>query len=278
MRELPKPIFKKIILPFAIILCIKHHSEAQTDSIAFVFQDAIENAVANNDDNAFDYDTQFEHLQDFVRHPLNINKAAASDFENLKLLSSEQIQRIIQHRVKYGLYFTLYELQSVLDLDIIRRILPFITVDGDLDDYQLPIREWFKRGKNDLFLRTERRLEASKGFKKDVSEGGFTGDRFKTYLRYRYSFGNRLSYGVTLEKDAGEKWRPNLDFTSFHFKIKNPIKGINTLVLGDYAISLGQGLIHENGFNLGKSALVLSIEKNENSTRLRKIKSVEILY
>jgi hypothetical protein len=263
MSELTKPIFPKTILLFTFILSFKHHSEGQTDSIAFVFQDAIENSVANNDDNAFDYDTQFEHLKDFVRHPLNINKANFEDFENLKLLSSEQIQRIIQYRVKYGLYFTLYELQSILDLDIIHRILPFITVDGDLDDYQLPIKEWFKRGKNDAFIRMERRLEASKGFLKDISEGGFTGDRFKTYMRYRYSFGNRLSYGITLEKDAGEKWRPNLDFTSFHFKIKNPIKGINTLALGDYAISLGQGLIHENGFNLGKSALVLSIEKNE---------------
>ena len=177
MSELPKPIFKKTILLFVAILCFKHHSDGQTDSIAFVFQDAIENAVANNDDNAFDYDTQFEHLQDYVRHPLNINKATIADFENIKLLSSEQIQRIIQHRVKYGFYFTLYELQSVLDLDIIRRILPFITVDGDLDDFQLPMKEWFKRGKNDLFLRSEHRLEASKGFQKDVSEGGFEGDR-----------------------------------------------------------------------------------------------------
>ncbi len=229
----------------------------QMDSIAFVFQDAIESTVAANDDNAFDYDTEFDYLQEFILHPININKAPRTDFENLKLLTPNQITAILEHREKQGNYMTLLELQSVLDIETIRRILPFIMVDGDFDDYHLPFREWLKRGKNEIIARYERRLEKAKGYL-----GAYIGDANKFYTRYRFSFANRLSYGLTFEKDAGEPYSPFLDFYSFHLKINNIIKGVKTLCLGDYSASLGQGLIHENGFNLGKSALALSIEKN----------------
>ena len=267
MSQLTNPI----TLCFLLALLSHNYIYAQPDSISYVFQDAIENAVAANDDNAFDYDTEFESLQDFIRHPININKAVQSDFEQLKLLSNDQISAILKHRNQQGLYFTLYELQSVLDLNTIQRILPFITVDNDLNDYQLPVNQWFKRGKNDVFVRLDRRLEKSKGFlrpesgsntPKGINEGAYLGDANKLYARYRYSFGNKLSYGITLEKDAGERLNSKLDFVSFHFQINNMYKGLKALCLGDYSVSLGQGLIHENGFSLGKSAMVLSIEKN----------------
>ena len=261
MSQLTNPITLCVLLA----LLSHNYMYAQPDSISFVFQDAIENAVAANEDNPFEYDTEFESLQDFIRHPININKAAQSDFEQLKLLTTEQIIAILKHRNQQGLYFTLYELQSVLDLNTIQRILPFITVDNDLADYQLPLNQWFKRGKNDVFVRWDRRLEKAKGFLKPESgsntEGVYLGDANKLYARYRYSFGNKLSYGITLEKDAGERLNSKLDFISFHFQINNMYKGLKTLCLGDYSVSLGQGLIHENGFNLGKSALVLSTEK-----------------
>ena len=57
----------------------------QTDSLIFSYQDAIENAVAANEDASFDYDTEFEYLQDYICKPLNINRAKATDFQNLRL-------------------------------------------------------------------------------------------------------------------------------------------------------------------------------------------------
>lgn len=236
---------------------------AQSDSIGYVFADAIEQSVAANDDNTFDYDTEFEHLQDFIRHPININKAAKSDFEQLKILTLDQINLILNHREKQGNYIALLELQSVLDLETIHRILPFVTCDGALNDFQMPLKDWFKKGKNEAFLRWERRLETAKGYLKPNTEGGYLGEKDKLYMRYRYSFGTRLSYGFTLEKDAGEAFGTSVfDFWSAHFKINPKHKVLKTIVLGDYSVALGQGLIHDNGFNLGKSALVLSIEKN----------------
>ncbi len=244
---------------FFIFLSEKIHAQQEvSDSLGYVFNDAIEQTVAANEDNPFDYDTEFEHLQDFLRNPLNINKALREDFYQLGLLSDGEIDLILAHRGKNDNYLTLLEMQGILGLETLMRILPFITVDDQLDAFQVPRNQWFKRGKYDYFARFERRLEVSEGYKKPDSLGGFLGSGNKLYTRFRYQFGKQVSYGFTLEKDAGEK---GLDFWSAHFKLKIKHKVLKTIYLGDFAASLGQGLIHFNGFNLGKSSVVLSVEK-----------------
>jgi hypothetical protein len=194
---------------------------------------------------------------------LNVNKATAADFEKLRLLSVEQIKAIIHHRTQYGKYMDLLELQTTLPLPLLRKILPFIMVDGDYNDFQVPVRDWFKLGKNDVCIRFERRLERAKGYKQAGSESHFLGDPNRLYTRFRYAFGNHLSYGFTLDKDAGESFKKSgFDFYSAYFQITDAHKVFKIIVLGDYSISLGQGLIHENGFALNKSALVLNVEKD----------------
>ena len=246
-----------------IFYCPFAFSQNALDSLSFSYQDAIENTVAANADAGFDYDTEFEHLADFIRHPLSINRASATDFQGLRLLAAEQITNIIAHRGKYKNYVSLLELQPVLDLPTIHKILPFVTVENEIGDFLTPVREWFKRGKNDAFVRYERRLEPAAGFKRPYTEGGYLGDPNRVYMRYRYSFGQHLSYGFTLKKDAGEPyWDKGVDFASFHFKMSGINKTLKDIVLGDYTVALGQGLIHQNGFAIGKSALVLNVEKN----------------
>jgi Helix-hairpin-helix motif len=256
MRQLNTP---SVIALFLALFCVLKTTFGQTDSLLYSYQDAIENTVAANGDATFDYDAEFQHLSDFIRKPLNINKATAAEFEKLRLLSAAQIKAIIYHRTHYGKYMDLLELQTTLPLPLLRKILPFIMVDGDFNDFQIPVRDWFKLGKNDVITRFERRLEPAKGYAGD----NYLGDANRIYTRYRYAFGNHLSYGFTLEKDAGETFRKSgFDFYSAHFQITDAHKLFKVIALGDYSISLGQGLIHENGFALNKSALVLNIKKD----------------
>jgi hypothetical protein len=259
MRQLKPPS----VLALFLIFFTFQNAFSQADSLLYSYQDAIENSVSANGDAAFDYDTEFEYLQDFIRKPLNINGATASEFEKLRLLSAEQIATLINHRNKHGKFMDLMELQSIFTLILIKKLTPFIYCDNDFNDFQIPVKQWFKLGKNDVITRFERRIEQAKGYKKSGEEGGFMGDPNKIYARFRYAFGTRLSYGFTLKKDAGEAFnKSGFDFNSLHFQITDAHKVFKTIVLGDYTVSLGQGLIHENGFALGKSALVLSVEKD----------------
>lgn len=252
-------------LPLAIWFVFSLNKvQAQIDSLNYTFSDAVEQSVAANGDNPFKFDAEFEFLSDFIRQPIDLNTATQEDFSKLRLLRSEQIDALIKHRTIYSKFIALEELQTELDLNTIKKILPFITVAGDFRDFQLPMREWFRKGENTMQMRWSRRLETSFGFR----YGKYLGDPNDLYLRYRYHFGQRLSYGITLQKDAGEKiWNKGVDFMSAHFYIAdfNPI--IKAFCLGDFGVTMGQGLIHSDGFNIGKSALVLNIEKNEPKLR-----------
>ena len=252
-------------LPIAIWCVFSFYRvQAQIDSLNFTYTDAIEQNVAANGDNPFKFDAEFEYLSDFIRHPLDLNAATREDFAQLRMLNSTQIESLIKHRILYGNYIALEELQTELDLNTIKKILPFVTVKGDFTDYQLPMRQWFGKGENALQTRWSRRLETSVGFR----YGKYLGDPNDLYLRYRYHFGQRLSYGITLQKDPGEKiWSNSIDFMSAHFFIAdfNPV--VKTFCLGDFGVTMGQGLIHSDGFSIGKSALVLDIEKNESKLR-----------
>jgi hypothetical protein len=264
MRQLNPPSVKMLFLTLFCAFFFFKTAFGQADSLLYSYQDAIENNVAANGDATFDYDAEFQYLSDYIRKPLNINKATTAEFEKLRILSDVQIKAIIHHRTYYGKYMDLLELQTTLPLPLLRKILPFIMVDGDFDDFQIPVRDWFKLGNNDFCTRFERRLERAKGYEK----GNYLGDANRIYTRFRYAFGNRLSYGFTLEKDAGETFRKSgFDFYSAHFQITDAHKLFKTIVLGDYSISLAQGLIHENGFAINKSALVLNIEKDAPSLR-----------
>jgi hypothetical protein len=76
-------------------------------------------------------------------------------------------------------------------------------------------------------------------------------------FRYTYKFKNLLQYGVTAEKDPGEK---NIDFYSFHFFARQP-GTIKTFALGDYSVKLGQGLIQWQGPGLKKGAGILFVKR-----------------
>ena len=73
---------------------------------------------------------------------------------------------------------------------------------------------------------------------------------------YRNLKFNDLHAGVSFEKDIGEK--NILDFSSFFFQ-KEHLSVFKKVVVGDYLIAMGQGLVHWNGYAFGKNAQILSI-------------------
>ena len=85
-------------------------------------------------------------------------------------------------------------------------------------------------------------------------------------MRYKWQSGNYLKFGIIAEKDAGETivWNQKTkiaDHVSIYGQLKK-WRRINNLIIGDYAVSFGQGLIIHNGFGAGKSTMVMNIKKN----------------
>ena len=83
-------------------------------------------------------------------------------------------------------------------------------------------------------------------------------------LRYSFRYGDRLQVGVTGEKDAGEPFfalhdRQGYDYYSFYLLLKGWGR-LETLAVGNYRVSFGQGLVLGNGFGLGKTFSLATAE------------------
>lgn len=189
-----------------------------------------------------------ESLYQLYLHPLDINRANSEELAALYLLSPPQINAILRHREEFGDFLSIYELQSIeeLDLDIIRQILPFLEVKYHLSGKTLAAG--IARASDHYFvLRNQQTIEKSQGF----LEKKYLGSPQHLYARYRLSHPKDFQIGLIVEKDAGEK--NYLDYYTFHAQIRD--KGrLKNLVIGDYQMQFGQGLTTAAGFALGKSS------------------------
>ncbi|OWY19231.1 helix-hairpin-helix domain-containing protein [Sphingobacteriales bacterium UPWRP_1] len=232
----------------------------------------IENLTEDTEDAEVDYDTDQERLYDYLQSPVNLNKASYEDLADLGLLSETQINGILNYRETVGKFITEYELQSVpeLDLETCRRISPFVTA-GELDDYNIPFYKLMYEGQNQVFMRWQRVLEEQAGYVSDTLTDGsvapvYKGSPYRLYARYRYNYGNKISYGVTAEKDPGEEFfkgsqKRGFDFYSAHLYLRN-IGPFKHIALGDYELRLGQGLIAWTGLAFRKGSFVMNIARN----------------
>lgn len=221
-----------------------------------------------------DYTTLFEDLSWYYDHPINLNNTTADELRRLYLLTEFQVAAIIDYRRKYGDFITIYELRGIelLDRYAIDLILPFVKVAPSGEKDKLEWGNVFKYGRHDLFLRYQRVLEEREGFS-EISDSAlaanpnsrYLGNPDRYYTRYRFRYRDRISFGVTMEKDPGEEFfngtnKYGFDFYSMHAFYRS--KGVvRQLALGDFQVEFGQGLTAWSGLAFGKSALVLSSKR-----------------
>jgi hypothetical protein len=229
-------------------------------------QDIIENNAQQTETETFDYDAYIDELENFKKHPINLNKATAEELNDFPLLNALQIAALLDHIERYGKLISIYELQGIPGFDVllIQRMLPYVFVDSDVKDVQVTWKKLFTKGNVVFISRYKQTLEKSAGYKR--SDGtGYLGNPANLFLRFRYTYGSKLSYGFTAEKDAGEEFfkgsnKKGFDYYSGHFFLRN-VKQLKALALGDYEVRLGQGLIMWSGFGFRKSPMVMNIKR-----------------
>ena len=274
-----------LLFCFSFILILLHAQRDTLPDNTFpnLNEQRLEDLFENSDgEGDFDFNTVFEALDIYRKNPLNINKASDEDFRDMGLLSDVQISNLLNYREQLNGFISIYELQAIpgLDLATIRRLIPFITLNKDVDDFQATFKEMFTNGDNEIYLRWTRVLENQKGYEpleENPDSSRYLGDPNQFYLRYRHIYSNRLSVGFTAEKDRGEEFfkgsnKNGFDYYSAHFFLKDYNKKIKAIAIGDYIANFGQGMILFAGFGYGKSSLVTSVRRGGRS--LRKYSSV----
>lgn len=233
-----------------------------------VVEQQLENLTQASDDATTEDDSYLQELVQYIKDPINLNYADKGQLQELKILTPIQISNLMLYKKLLGNFISIYELQAIpdWDVDLIRRLRPYIIVSNKVDVFN-SIGSRLKNGRNTLLLRDVQILEKSKGYVLNSSNATnfYPGSPQHLLVRYKYTFKNLLQYGVTGEKDAGEQFfkgpqKKGFDFYSAHFFVRD-LGIIKSLALGDFTVSLGQGLTQWGSLAFNKGAEVLNIKR-----------------
>lgn len=266
---------RRVLFLLCLFISIKGFSQTPEEEKNQIIEQRIEYLTDSEESSEVDYTNVFEQLNYYFDHPINLNRASSSDLRELSLLSDIQINNLISHIEKNGKLMTLEELQTVqgFNLNTIKLLLPFVKVNTDVDSPQLTFNDLLTKGENQLFIRLDRVLEEKAGFSPTTDSAllaspnsRYLGDRNRLYTRYKYNYGNHISFGFTADKDAGEEFfkgaqQQGFDFYSAHFFLRNQGK-IKQLAIGDYQAQFGQGLTFWSGLAFGKSADIMLVKRS----------------
>ncbi|MCS6790863.1 MAG: helix-hairpin-helix domain-containing protein [Bacteroidia bacterium] len=204
-----------------------------------------------------------------ARNPLDLN--TATDVQLLKVpgMTPLLLRNLRLHQKRYGPLLSIYELQTIPGFteQVYRQMQPFIrvkpTAAEDLSGkaFRLPSLSQLRQSSYFSFIqRAEHQsLQAWNGERwVGDSLSNAVGGPQRLYTRLWLQANPYLSVAVIGEKDFFEpfRWNPErryygYDFLSGHIAISE-IGTLKRLVLGDYIMQFGQGLVFARGFGFAK--------------------------
>ena len=215
-------------------------------------------------------------------NPININRADSTELQQLGFLAHWQVEAIHAYIYRYGPLRSVGELMLIPELDYhTRQLLSYFVTFGDVAQPQEPLRDtWHRmltRGRSELSSRLDVPLYQRAGYaprtqsQLDASPSRYyTGNALYHNLRYSYRYGTRLSWGLSTEKDAGEpiftKGAPLPDHLSGYLQLGD-MGILKTLVVGNYRLRFGQGLVLNSDFSLGKNMLLQGLSRQASSIK-----------
>ena len=266
--------YRNILVCFLMILFSEISAQTERENEQKIITDIMERLIENTE-STIDYTDIQDQLAYCINHKININTATRLDFQKLVFLDEPTIDAIIHHRIQFGEYLSVYELQSIESID--ERTLYLLTYFIKVDEgvlQRMSLSKMISLGKNVVTAMHENEFEDRAGYDKTLAQQGkeyYLGSPYKYVLRYRFNSTNHLSFGFSGKKDMGEQFfngaqKYGFDFYSFHFVLQNQFH-FKTLAIGDYQANFGQGLTFGSGLAARKSAYVMNTRKNFENIR-----------
>ncbi len=214
----------------------------------------------------------YDRLYHYYDHPLDINSASVEELTDTQLFTDIQINDLQQHLTQLGPLLHIAELQAIpsFSTEDVRLISHFASVENSQTDAS-DLLDMIKNSRHELLIKGGQILETKKGYIENADgETKYLGDPYALQMRWRTTYGNKLRIGLIAEKDAGEPLfaeGQTIDYLSGHIQLYDYSRMIKNIIVGDYTVSMGQGLISHNSFIRGKSALVTRTKKGGRTLR-----------
>jgi len=266
MNLLTRNILTALLLVFSIAV------SAQENDPQRMLESIIESQLDNIDEET-DASLIIEDLEKLLDKPININNCRATDLSKLYLLNPIMIERLLNYVQEFGPVYSIFELNTIdgFTPDLLRNIEPFIAF-GPAPESQPPLKQQLKYGHHEILTRSLGTVQTPRGYKtNDDGVTPYEGNRFRYYTRYRYEVSDRLSLGLTAEKDPGEAFfkgsnQRGFDFYSAHLSLQTN-HTVEQFMVGDFSVRAGQGLVLWQGYSTGKSVDVLGLAKTGQGIR-----------
>ncbi len=162
-------------------------------------------------------------------------------------LTKNQVLSLLEYRKRVGPLISLMELQAVplWDIQTIKKMIPYLTIAQE-ELWSPAWKQRYREGVHSLTYRTSgRAIENYSGLNGSMP----------LLLGYRFGYQDLLQWGFTAEKDGGERSFP--DHWSMYV-VWRKWKWVRDIVAGDFTVNMGQGLIHWQGFALGRSGALIN--------------------
>ncbi|MGJ1540219.1 ComEA family DNA-binding protein [Sphingobacterium spiritivorum] len=209
-----------------------------------------------------------ERLRHFLQNPIDLNKTDGRELSELLFLTPVQITNLLDHRRRSGRMLSVFELQAIDGFDevTVARILPFVKIGQTSVFEHFTLNKLLSTSTHEYMFRYGRGLEQARGYLiGDTSRSRYLGNPDRYMVRYRLNYKDAVRLSLNMEKDAGEPFFKYAQGSGFDFysgslsvRVNDKLKEV---IVGDYSLQFGQGLVVWNGLAFGKGSWVSSVAR-----------------
>ena len=196
--------------------------------------------------------------QEQVQHEgrMNLNNFTSEEAFGYLHLSDYQYYQLLAYLSEYGELVSVWELNAVegFSYEDVRRLTPLVTVENVRSGDGF-FKNFFRKSKSSLLYRYGQVLEMQAGYDKSL-EKHYLGSPMRMAFKYQFNTQGKFQLAFSGEKDAGEQFfrgaqRYGFDFYSGYMCMKD-IGVLKKVVLGDFRLDFGQGLVAGSSLMSGK--------------------------
>lgn len=255
---------RKIFITIYIIFCAATQLAAQNN---YSWEQYLEQ-ISNDEDLDAEWWTDcYDMLSEMEGNPININNATREQLARFPFLSEQQVMDILAYIDKHGAMRSAGELLMTGSIDEnTKNLLACFVYFGDEVKTEPLLKDILKKSKNEIAIYGKIPTYDRKGDYND-----YLGYKYKHWIKYSLNCSNRIQAGIVCSQDAGEPFfagnnNMGYDYYSAYLLIKD-FGCLKTLAAGRYKLAFGMGLVANNGFRLGKIAMMQSLGRTTSGIR-----------
>jgi len=250
-------------------------SAPQTD---VPWQQVLMNVMNAEDETDGDWEELLLEMEELAAEPRDLNGMRRDEWESLPFLTPLQVEQLVEYRERFGAMKSMNELRMLTALDEPRRqLIRRLFYIGEEPAPGFPSLEQIARyGRHELMAYGRIPTYERRG-----DRNGYAGYRYKHWLRYQFSYNDYVKAGIVGAQDAGEPFFADrngmgYDYYSVYCQV-NHLGRIETAVVGRYKVATGLGLVLNNGFSLGKQAMLSQLGRSVKTLRAHSSRSTDYL-